>query len=52
MVASACGSILKRIFQLFAHAARLTSLHMPGGYRCLPLVIGGMAPGDGAPSFT
>ena len=32
MVASACGSILKRIFQLFAHAARLTSLHMPGGW--------------------
>ena len=33
MVASACGSILKRIFQVFAYSARLTSVHMPGGDR-------------------
>jgi hypothetical protein len=34
-VASACGSTLKRIFQVFAHSARLTLLHMPGGNRLL-----------------
>jgi hypothetical protein len=31
MLASACGSILKRIFQAFADPARLTLLHMPMG---------------------
>jgi hypothetical protein len=34
-VASACGSILKRIFQVIAHSARLTLLHVPGGNRPL-----------------
>jgi len=32
-VASAGGSILERIFQAFAHSARLTLLHLPGGNR-------------------
>jgi hypothetical protein len=30
-VASSGGSILERIFQVFAHSARLTLLHLPGG---------------------
>ena len=33
VVASARDSILKAIFQVFAHSARLTSVHMPGGDR-------------------
>jgi hypothetical protein len=32
-VASSGGSILERIFQVFAHSARLTLLHLPGGNR-------------------
>jgi hypothetical protein len=35
MVASAGGSILKRIFQVFTHHARLTLLHIPGKNRLL-----------------
>jgi hypothetical protein len=32
-VASACGSILKAIFYVYAHSARLALRHMPGGDR-------------------
>ena len=32
-MALAGGSILERIFQVFAHSARLTLLHLPGGNR-------------------
>jgi hypothetical protein len=39
-VASACGSILKRIFSVFASSARLTLLHMPSGIACYELADG------------
>jgi hypothetical protein len=46
-VASVCGSILNRIFQVSAHSVRLTSVHIPGGNRREKTGCSGRSPGPG-----
>ena len=46
-MASACGSILKRIFPVFASSARLTLLHMPSGIAFSELADGTDLDSDG-----